>query len=135
MNDAAAAFAWAVIGLSKHGEDFPQLKRPMKTEEVAWCTIGEILFWMYKPHLSDQERRSHCAPLWRRLIDGFATATVEPLMLLVQFSSEQALIEVKGLQVVRDVFREEVRELLERALENLESLSSLFEAGKWPYFS
>ena len=135
LDDAVAAFAWAVIGLAKHGEDFPQLKRPMKAEEVAWRTVGEILFWMHKVHLSDQERRSHCAPLWRRLIDGFATATVEPLMLLEQFSSEQALMRVEGLQTVRDAFREEVRDLLERALENLENVSSLFEAGKWPYFS
>jgi len=51
-------------------------------------------------------------------------------MLLEQFPLEQALIEVKGLQVVRDVFREEVRELLERALGSFDDLSSLFEVGK-----
>jgi hypothetical protein len=69
------------------------------------------------------------------LIDGFATATVEPLMLLEQFFSKQALIEVKGLHIVRDVFREEVRELLDCALGNLDGLSSLFEVGKWDLFS
>ncbi|MBI3756517.1 MAG: NERD domain-containing protein [Deltaproteobacteria bacterium] len=131
IQDSVAAFAWAVIGLSKHGEDFPQLKRPMKAEEVAWRALGEILFWMHKPNLSDQECRSQCAPLWRRLINGFATATVEPLMLLEQFFSEQALTETKGLQVVREVFEEEIQELLERALGNLDGLSSLFEVGKW----
>jgi hypothetical protein len=123
------------VGLAKYGENFPYLKRPMKAEEFAWHTIGEILFWMHNPHLSDQERRSHCAPLWRRLIDGFATATAEPLMLLEQFFSVQVLMEVKGLQVVREVFKEEVRELLERALGNLDELSSLFEVGKWDLFS
>lgn len=131
IDDAVGAFACAVIGLSKHGEDFPQLKRPMKAKEVAWRTIGEILFWMHKPHLSAQECRSQGAPLWRRLIDGFAAAAVEPLMHLEQFFSEQVLIEVKGLQVVRDIFRDEVRELLERALGSFDDLSSLFEIGKW----
>jgi len=135
MHDAVEAFAWAVVGLSRYEDNFPQIKRPMTADEFTWYTLGEILFWMHKPRLPDQGGRSQCAPLWRRLIDGFAIAAVDPLMRLERVSLWRSQVGTEGLRVVKNVFKDEVRVLLERALGNLEGLSSLFEVGKWAFFS
>ena len=135
MHDAVEAFAWAVVGLSRYEDNFPQIKRPMTADEFTWYTLGEILFWMHKPHLPDQECRSQCAPLWRRLIDGFAIAVVDPLLRLERVSLWRPKVNAEGLRIERDLFKDEIREILERALENLEGLSSLFEVGKWDFFS
>jgi hypothetical protein len=109
----------------------PPLLRSIDTpDHLAWQLYGEIIFWTHnKPKLDEAKVHSLCAPLWERLRTEVPQAAVDPLM---QLEKVAHMAEPQESNPVRDLFtrwREPIREILERALDKPDSLTSLFPRG------
>ena len=94
-------------------------------DELAWAIYGAILFWLYKPDISDERRREACAPLWERL---FAEARFEAIDPLIWFEQASRMRD-RGRHAVKDLCDaspQETRRILEFGLKNCDRLTGLF---------
>jgi len=127
--EAATCYACACVGCSLFMDSPPRLKNLGSDNHLAWQTYGEILFWIHKSGLSDEEIQRHCLPLWKKL-QKIPFEAVDPLMQLHN-SSLKILDERWNFgKALCGRFREQIRDLMEFGLKKRSHLSTLF--GRLP---
>lgn len=118
-------FELAMKGCARFMSAPPQLKQQESSHLRAWQLYGEIIFWMNKPDLTGNEIGAICRPLWDKLSSDLVFEAVDPLMHLQR--SDRRVSPKDGLtKALFPTFREPIRKILERALSDLDGLSSAF---------
>ncbi|MFX0199614.1 MAG: NERD domain-containing protein [Candidatus Hodarchaeota archaeon] len=125
------AFILALVGLARHTEAPPRLRRPLRDDEAAWQAYGEILFWLHKPSITEDTMRKNCAAFWQRLLRGFIHAAVDPLMHIGEQTRGWRGTDQEWLRDPILTFPTEVRAVLEGGLKAKEKLTSLFTRYTW----
>jgi len=129
IHDAVSAFVWGIVGLSRYVDEPPSLNRPMKNDEAAWQTYREILFWLYKPLITERAVQERCSPCWQRLQSIYSTAAVDPLFHINKgIESGNQVTKAKLINPI-DAFPKDVKIILEQGVKRLSELSSLFTSG------
>jgi energy-coupling factor transporter ATP-binding protein EcfA2 len=80
VQDSVACYFLGVLGCARRLDSPPKLKAIKSNVDLAWQTYGEILFWVFKPGLSDEEVVRNCRPPWDSLMNELAPEAVDPLM-------------------------------------------------------
>jgi hypothetical protein len=124
--EAAKCYFLAVMGCARFLQSPPVLKKHDTPEHVAWQLYGELIFWTSKPGLDEVEIRSRCAPLWKRLQEDVPLSAVDPLMHLNRIMLIGAFQDSHPVRDSFDRFREPLRQILERALDSRDLLSTIF---------
>jgi hypothetical protein len=127
---AAWCYVLGVIGCARFLAEPPALLNPQSDVERAWQAYGNILFWLYKPGLSPEQRRAAAALPWQQLQTEWPFDAVDPLMQL-----EDVILTwgPPARRVVDDLcaeFRDQVRQVLEFGLKNRARLTGFF--GRMP---
>jgi hypothetical protein len=124
--DATRCYIAAVIGRSAFAAAPPALEAEESDDRCAWWAYGAILHWMLRPGLSEDERRSACAPLWERLLRELPFEAVDPLYRFEQIVDARPGRERRVLKLLSDTFSDRVRRILEFGLKHRDRLTSLF---------
>jgi hypothetical protein len=126
--DTVAGFVWAVRGCARYLEA-PPIAQPQTDVERVWEAYRAVLFWMYKPGITNSERREASLPWWERMRTLWPFEAVDPLLQL----DSAAWMNIEDFQPLSDLcsmFPGEVRWLLEFGLNNRSRLTTMF--GSWP---
>jgi hypothetical protein len=125
--ETTACFLAAIEGCARHLTDLPDLGPVATDDQRAWATYAAILFRIYSPAISEADRRSHCVPYWSRLLSDLLFQAVDPL---VQFFSADRGEFPHGHKSafwhLREVFPDEIRQLLEFGIRHHARLTSIF---------
>ena len=112
---STASYLLAVQGCALHMDEPPQLASCQTDGEAAWQCYGAIIFWLYRPGLSDEEAATLCAPHWRRLTGPLLPAAADPLF---HFYWSSSSYDQEGKPVIARIilgFPDEVRQILSGA--------------------
>lgn len=132
IQDAIEAFLLGIVGLARHTDNPPLLKRPQRDDEAAWQCYREMLFWLHKPSIEEQTVRKNCAPCWQRLLGRFSHAAIDPLMRIQGGILDGFSARLGYYKDPATFFPSEVKDILEAGLEAKSELTSLF--GDHIYF-
>lgn len=123
--ETAGQFISAHVGCAQYLER-PQSLVDLGTDDLqAWQCYGEILFWLHRPGLTEQEITERCESPWQRLQRAFPLASVDPLMRLAHATMGYRPGQDRPVQTLFLTFRERIRAILEFGLVNREHLSSI----------
>ena len=123
---STACYLLAVQGCARFLDEPPRLADCQTNDQAAWQCYGSIIFWMYRPQLSDEEAAARCAPGWQRLTRELLSAAADPLC---HFLWSSRSYDQEGRPVFINIitrFSNEVRPILEWSLQHRDSLTSLF---------
>ena len=131
IDDAPSAYFVAMIGCAQFLDSPPQLQTLATPNELAWQTVGELLFWHCKPGLDPAERVERNEAGWMKLETELQLAAVDPLAHFARCDVHRS-----GARDIMAGFfgsnTERMRPLLEHALVNRERLTSIFKRrGPW----
>jgi len=115
----------ACVGCSLFMDSPPKLKKLNSDEHWAWQYYGEIIFWVHKPGLSNDEINQRCIPLWEKL-QNIPFEAVDPLMRLKSLRGVMDAFNFNPGKLLIDHFKEQIRNLLEFGLKNRSHLSTFF---------
>jgi hypothetical protein len=128
--EATACFVLGVIGCAQHLEVPPRFAETRTDVERAWQAYGIILFWVYKPGLSEDDRRAAARPWWERLRTEWPFEAVDPLLQIERADWKCRREDRRALADLCAMFPDDVRGILEFGLTNRGRLTGLF--GRMP---
>ncbi len=120
------AFLLAHLGLARLGAALPE-ETPVDADEAAWREWGKILYWMHRADLSEAERTAQCQRPWERLTRELVRAAIDPWYWITRYRESWSRLEPLGFLLISEVFRCELKALLEEGLRSSEGLTSLFD--------
>jgi hypothetical protein len=125
------AYVLACIGCANFREAPPFLKQIDTDDQRAWQTYGEIIFWLHKPDLDDQEIRMRCSPLWDLLRSQLPFQAVDPIMRITKSrrwigDSKTSASPDTGEKDWFNFFKESIYQILEYGLAHRHQLTTLF---------
>jgi DNA replication protein DnaC len=127
LRETIVCYVTACVGCS-HFMDWPlKLKSLTSDDYLAWQTYGEIIFWVNKPDLyNNDEINQRCNPLWEKL-HAIPFEAIDPLMRLKTLKYGMFSNQIGDpIETIYNRFREQIRKLLEFGLKNRTQLSTLF---------
>jgi hypothetical protein len=124
--EAVASFILGIQGCANFDQFPPPYRDPISTDDKAWKTIGEILFWSFCGGNST-EHSGHIEELWASLHEETSLAVADILYQLAH--SQWRTMEEKKHVSLEDRYPEKVRPLLELSLRHRSSPTSLFRYG------
>jgi hypothetical protein len=131
IDEVIRAFLWAMIGLAHYSDKLPNLNRPLRDDEAAWRAYGEILFWLHKPSITENNMREKCAPCWEHLECLYIRAALDPLFLIeksIRWGAEHNKVRIKDPLII---FPSEVKAILAECVKIMPELTSLFKFISW----
>ncbi len=133
VSEATVCYVTACVGCSHFMDLPPRLKNLNSDDYFAWQTYGEIIFWVNKPDLSDDEINRRCIPLWAKL----QTKPFEAIDPLRRFKNSNFSMYSGGkgnpVEAIYSRFEEQIRDLMEFGLKNRSHLSTLFIRQKFDF--
>jgi hypothetical protein len=126
--EAAANFLLACAGCGLHLPAPLALVSPATEEGRAWQTYGAIVYWLFRPGITAEERRAACAAMWELLRGELAFEAVDPLFRMAEARRIASGSRPSVFSLLCEHFQDEVRGLLEFGLQHRERLTSLFLA-------
>lgn len=123
--DSVACYLLGVMGCAKHLDSPPRFRSLPNNNHRVWQIYGEILFWVFKPGLTEVEITKRCEPLWESLVTDFIAEAVDPLM---QMTSADWKLKKDERHPFGDLclrFESQMRTVLEYALSH-PSLPTIF---------
>jgi hypothetical protein len=121
-----ASYLLAMQGCALHMEEPPQLASCQTDDEAAWQCYGAIIFWLYRPGLSDEEAAARCAPHWQRLTGPLLPAAADPLFHFYWSSSTHDQEGRPFIARITQRFPDELRQILEWSIQQRDALTSVF---------
>jgi hypothetical protein len=122
--DVVGAFLGSVRGYARFSEQPPPTQDGVTDDRRAWSIVASILFWWMKD--ADISATNEKMALgWKTLSDELPFCFPD---ILLKINESQWLNKGHSINLAR-VFPEQVRPLLEAALRNRKSLTSLFRHG------
>lgn len=119
-------YALAMVGSARLMDAPLRLQRCQSIDDQAWQCYGEIIFWLHKPGLPADEVARRCASSWQRLTADLAPAAADALHWLTQPGTVTRSAEQTIFTKLVNLFRDDVRTVLEWSLAHHESLTSIF---------
>ncbi len=123
---STASYLLAMQGCALHMDEPPQLASCQTDDEAAWQCYGAIIFWLFRPGLSDEEAAARCASHWQRLAGPLLPAAADPLF---HFYWSSRSYDQEGRPVIARIilgFPDEVRQILEWSIQHRDALTSVF---------
>jgi len=123
---STASYLLAMQGCARHMDEPPQLASHQTDDEAAWQCYGAIIFWLFRPDLSDEEATARCASHWRQLAGPLLSAAADPLF---HFYWSSRSYDQEGRPVITRIIRgfpDEVRQILEWSIQHSDALTSVF---------
>jgi hypothetical protein len=126
LQETVKCYVLGCIGCSRFMDTPPQLSPINSDDQRAWQLYGEIIFWVNKPQLTEADIRRYCLPIWQQLGEQYPFESVDPLVHL-----ELMRLGIPDLDNVlggnlRDIFKEQIRRILEFGLANHTRVSTIF---------
>jgi hypothetical protein len=124
---STACYLLAVQGCALFTDEPPRAVGCRTSDQEAWQCYGAIIFWLYRPQMSDEEVAARCAPYWQQLAGPLLPAAADPLY---QFLHANRAYDQDGKPVLARIiltFPNEARPILEWSLRHRDSLTSIFE--------
>jgi hypothetical protein len=118
-------FLLAHVGLAKLGAPPPQRRDEESKDIAAWREWGRVLYWLQRLGSSGDSFQDEFSQSWRRLQGDLLNAAIDPLWRLHLFDSSVSSRRPR-YALLTPIFSNEIKELLEKGLENHASLTSLF---------
>jgi hypothetical protein len=112
-------------GCALHIDEPPELANCHTDDEAAWQSYGAIIFWLFRPGLSDEEAAAQCTSYWQRLTGPLLSAAADPLF---HFYWSSHSYDQEGRPVIRRIilgFPDETRQILEWSIGNTETVELL----------
>jgi energy-coupling factor transporter ATP-binding protein EcfA2 len=125
VQDSVACYLLGVMGCAKHLDSPPRLKAIKSNVDLAWQTYAEILFWVFKAGLSDEEIRRNCKRPWDSLMNQLTPEAVDPLMQMENADWKLKNDDRHPLGELCARFPSEVKTILEYGLDH-QSLPTAF---------
>lgn len=125
IQDSVACYLLGVLGCAKHIDSPPRLKRVEGKVDLAWQSYAEILFWIFKPGLSDVEIFRNCKRPWESLTKELKAEAVDPLMQMENADWKLKNDDCHPLGELCARFPSKVKTILEYALDH-QSLPTAF---------
>ncbi len=97
----------------------------MAQTHAAWQAYGEIIFWLYKPGLHEQEVVAMCVPLWEFLTSAIPFDAVDPLFFFELATGCTLDRHEHPFGRMMQQFGDEVRSILEFGIRHSEKLTSI----------
>jgi hypothetical protein len=119
-------YVCAVWGCAQFLDEPPALSQPETDEERAWQAYGAILFWLYKPGVSIEQRPTACASWWDRLHSECAFEAVTPLLHLEHVGFGFLPKDTGVAADLCSACPNEIRRILEFALNNRSRVKGRF---------
>jgi hypothetical protein len=123
---STASYLLAMQGCALHMDEPPQLDNCQTDDEAAWQCYGAIIFWLFRPGLSDEEAAALCASHWQQLVGPLLPAAADPLF---HFYWSSHSYDQDGRPVIARIilgFPDEARQILEWSIRNRDALTSVF---------
>lgn len=129
--EETACYSLAIQGLAYLQASPPSQSEPANDNEAAWQCYGQLIFWLFRPGISSTQIAEHCTPIWNRLLGPLSRAAADPLYQLAHAWSLSSTESSKGEDTnshrrIVKTFPDEVRRLLENALGQIDSLTSIY---------
>jgi Nuclease-related domain len=118
------AFMASVRGYARLREDPPPIADDVSDDRKAWCVVGSILFWSLKGAVSEGDREN-IEIGWKTLSEELPLCFPD---IIEKINGSQSIASEHSISLVK-LYPEQVRPILETALQNRASLSSLFRHG------
>ncbi|HMH14334.1 MAG TPA: hypothetical protein VK578_14625 [Edaphobacter sp.] len=122
--DVVGAFLASVRGCARFGEQPPPIPEGVTHDRKAWAVVGSILFWWMKD-ADPGGANKNIALGWKTLSDELPFCFPD----IHQKVNESQWLNNEHSINLATIFPEQVRPLLETALRNRKSLTSLFRHG------
>jgi energy-coupling factor transporter ATP-binding protein EcfA2 len=119
-------FVLAHLGLARLREALPGYPTT-GSDEAAWREWGEILYWIHRADLPEEERKAKCRKAWGKLSGELLRAAVDPWYWIVRGAQEMGRLEPLGFVPIASIFPQELRVLLEEGLQLGQELTSIFD--------
>ena len=123
---STASYLLAMQGCALHMDEPPQLASCQTDDEAAWQCYGAIIFWLFRPGLSNEKAAAQCASHWQRLVGPLLPAAADPLF---HFYWSSSSYDQEGRPVIARIilgFPDETRQILEWSIRNKDALTSVF---------
>jgi hypothetical protein len=123
---STASYLLAMQGCALHMDVPPHLDSCQTDDEAAWQCYGSIVFWLFRPGLSDEETTARCAEHWQRLARPLRSAAADPLF---HFYWSSRSYEQEGSPVIARIilgFPDETRQILDWSIRYRDALTSVF---------
>lgn len=124
IHEMTARYVNAVSGCAQFLDTPPQITEPDNDDARAWQALGEIIFWMLRPGMSESDLEGRCRDQWAKLHSNLAFQAVDPLMCLLQSDLVRDSTDPIGRFATR--WRQQVRRIVEFGLRNHTRLTTLF---------
>jgi hypothetical protein len=118
--ESVAVFLLAVDGCARFDETPPPYNGGDSADHVAWKTIGEILFWIWRGAATGCDHSRHIEALWARLHGNAALAAADVLYQISWHDRENRVPDLIA------AFPEQTVPILERCISERELLTSVF---------
>lgn len=128
IHEVTNCYFLAIQGCAQFMTEPPELADSQDTDRAAWGCYGAIAFWMTRPGLTMPEVKVKAAPYWQRLNSALLAAASDPLIRLLDAPLTRVGEQAQLIGPVLAVFQDEIRPILEWALQHQASLTSLFAA-------
>lgn len=125
-DELGGVFLLAHVGLARARV---ALSPPSRTEDPnvrAWRAWGEIVYWLHRDDLPEEERRSRCRTPLRLLAGELLSAAIDAWYWLERYARRPWNPTGMALDIER-VFPEEERRLLEDGLRHADALTSVVD--------
>jgi len=123
---STASYLLAMQGCALHMDEPPQLASCQTDDEAAWQCYGAIIFWLFRPGLSEEETAPRCASHWQLLAGPLLPAAADPLF---HFYWSSSSYDQEGRPVIARIilgFPDEARQILEWSIQHRDALTSVF---------
>jgi len=124
--EVAGNFMHGHVGCARYLDAPPRLEDLSSEDLCAWQCYGEIIFWSHKPGLASEEIADRCQPLWHRLTNELALASVDPLKRLAHANGSDCIRSRRdAIQRVFSLFRKPIRDILKNGMKQRAQLTSI----------
>jgi hypothetical protein len=121
-----SCFVLGHVGCAKYVNEPGRLTDLSNDDRRAWQCYGEIIFWLSKPTLADDQVANRCRSLWQTLQTSLAFEAVDPLRRLAHITrKDRDGSSADIVQRLFSMFQYEVREILHFGLRHRDNLSAI----------
>jgi hypothetical protein len=124
--EAVLSFMLAIKGWAKHESLPPEYRVPTTVDDLAWKTMGQLLYWHFRQADTHSESK-RIQELWNRLSHETPDAVAD---VLYQLSHSQWRAREDSFEIrLETLYSDQVRPLFEHSVERRASLTSIFRHG------
>jgi hypothetical protein len=124
--EAVVSFMLAIKGWAKHESLPPEYRVPTTVDDLAWKTMGQLLYWHFRQAETHSEFK-RIQELWNRLSHETPDAVAD---VLYQLSRSQWRAREDSFEIrLETLYSDQVRPLFEHSVERRASLTSIFRHG------